>query len=163
LGKEEGDRSNETAGSGGDSRLSIGGNADRKSPARQKINLESRAEEEAFTLNLYRRGREGAIRRGEERRVVRVVLRSRCISSSSSSSSIWYKQIQSHVRIQNKNKQEREEILQKERVRLGEERVIPPAEGVVINSCSLSISCSTHTINSEEGERRESTSSDQSS
>ena len=85
LGKEEGDRSKETAGSGGDSRLSIGGNADRKSPARQKINLESRAEEEAFTLIFYRRGLEGAIRKGEERRVVRVVIRNRCISSSSSS------------------------------------------------------------------------------
>ena len=86
--KEPPDSLNDAAESSGDRRLSIGGNADRKSPARQKINLESRAEEEAFTLNFYRRGREGAIRKGEERRVVLVVIRNRCISSSSSSSSI---------------------------------------------------------------------------
>ena len=71
LCREEAKRSTETAGSSGDSRLSIGGNADRKSPVRTRINLESRAEEEAFTLNFYRRGREGAIRKGEERRVLR--------------------------------------------------------------------------------------------
>ena len=116
LCREEAKRSTETAGSDGDSRLSIGGNADRKSPARQKMNLESRAEEEAFTLNFYRRGREGAIRKGEERRVVLVVLRSRCISSSSSSSSsIWYKQIQSHVR-----KQEEEQTRERGNLTEGE-------------------------------------------
>ena len=59
LVREPTDSSSGQAESCGDSRLSMGGNADRKSPARQKINLESRAEEEAFTLNFYRRGREG--------------------------------------------------------------------------------------------------------
>ena len=95
LCREEAKRSTETAGSSGDSRFSIGGNATRKGSARQKINLRTCRRRSNSTFQFCWRGREGAILEREERRVVLGVPLC-CSSSSIGSSSIWYKQILSH-------------------------------------------------------------------
>ena len=92
LSKEEGDKCIETAGSGGDSREGISWCAIRKFPVRTRNISEPRMEEEDFSLNFYRRGREGEGRDdfGETRQgglnVVLVVLVVPLCSSSSSSS-----------------------------------------------------------------------------